>query len=297
LFGGLPAEQDENIKYRLVSFQFFCIRQLILQESRVRALTNLYKYRHFIFLSIRDDYRRRYARSKFALFWTVLQPVVQVTVFAFIFSGMLGARLPGIAGTYSFGVYMLSGVLVWGLFADALNRTTTAFVEFGNQIKKIVFPKILPISIALGIAVTNFFILFAISLIFLWVAGVWPGWKIIELIPATFTAIVLGGSLGLVLGVLNVFMRDVGQVVSIVMTFWFWFTPIIYQASALPAGVRRYVEANPVTPIVQSFQAVLLEGRSPRFDSLLYPLLVASIAGVLGVFLLRRGAPQMADAL
>jgi lipopolysaccharide transport system permease protein len=223
--------------------------------------------------------------------------VVQVTVFALIFSGMLGARLPGIAGTYSFGVYMLSGILIWGLFADALNRTTTVFVEFGNQIKKIVFPKILPISIAVGIALTNFFILLTITLVFLSIVGIWPGWRLAELIPATFCAVALGASLGLILGVLNVFMRDVGQVVSIVMTFWFWLTPIIYQASALPVGVRSYVEANPVTPIVQSFQAVLLEGRSPSFSSLWYPLIVAGIAAAIGVFLLRRASPQMADAL
>jgi lipopolysaccharide transport system permease protein len=293
--------QAKLVGNRSMSDTRFCAR-LCRQSSThqgfiVRTLKNLYNYRHFIFQSVRDDYRRRYVRSKFALFWTVLQPVVQVTVFALIFSGMLGARLPGVAGTYSFGIYLLSGILIWGLFADALNRTTTVFVEFGSQIKKIVFPKILPISIAAGIAITNFLILLSITLIFLSIVGTWPGWRMVELIPATLCAVALGASLGLMLGVLNVFMRDVGQVVSIVMTFWFWLTPIIYQTSALPKGIRAYVEANPVTPIVQSFQVVLLEGRSPSFAALLYPFIVASVAAALGVFLLRRASPQMADAL
>lgn len=258
---------------------------------------HLVEYRHFIAQSVVDDYKKRYARSKFALLWTVLHPLVQVVVFAVIFSGMLGARLPGNAGPFSFAVYMLSGVLIWGLFADTLNRMTTVFVEFGNQIKKIVFPKILPVAIAIGIATTNFLILLAITLIFLLLIGNWPGWQLLALVPFTICAIALGAGLGLVLGTLNVFMRDICQIVAIVMTFWFWATPIIYQAAQLPAAVKPYVEANPATPLVAAFQTVMLSHSPPDMVSLFVPIMVAAALCALGAFMLYRCSDQMADAL
>ena len=74
-------------------------------------LRQLWSYRHFVLRSIVDDYRKRYARSKIAALWTVINPVVQVMVFTLVFSNLLGARLPGNAGKYSFSIYMLAGVL------------------------------------------------------------------------------------------------------------------------------------------------------------------------------------------
>jgi lipopolysaccharide transport system permease protein len=260
-------------------------------------IRQLVAYRRFILQSVIDDYKKRYARSKFALLWTVLHPVVQVVVFAIVFSSLLGARLPGNAGPYAFSVYMLSGVLVWGLFADTLTRMTTVFVEYGSQIKKIVFPKSLPVAIAIGIAATNFLILLAVTLVFLSLIGNFPGWHLVELIPYALCAIMLGAGLGLMLGTLNVFMRDIGQVVTIVMTFWFWLTPIVYQASQLPPGVKAYVDANPISPLTTAFQRVMLTNAATDFSSLAFPVACAAVLCSIGVFMLYRSAPQMADAL
>jgi lipopolysaccharide transport system permease protein len=210
---------------------------------------------------------------------------------------MLGARLPGSTGMYGFAVYMLSGFIVWGLFADTLNRTTTIFLEYGNHIKKVVFPKVVPVAIGVGVAMSNFLVLFAIALVFLAAIGKWPGFMLLNLIPATLCVILLGLGIGLICGVLNVFMRDIGQVVSIIMTFWFWLTPIIYQLNALPKAVKTYVELNPMTPIVQSFQSVLLLDTAPDFASLISPVVIGVIALALGVFMLRRASAQMPDAL
>lgn len=260
--------------------------------------SQLFSYRRFIFRSVIDDYRKRYTRSKFALLWTVLHPIVQVAVFALVFANMLGARMPGNAGKYAFAVYMLSGVLVWGLFADTLNRITTIFVEFGGQIKKIVFPKTLPVAIAAGIAISNFLILFIITLLLLIFIDNAPSVSLLlSLVPFAFCAIALGVGLGLIFGTLNVFMRDVGQVVSIVMTFWFWFTPVIYQASQLPAHIKPYADLNPASPIVSAFQSVMLSRTEPNMASLLWPFVCAFVFCVLGGLMLYRSSPQMADVL
>jgi lipopolysaccharide transport system permease protein len=260
-------------------------------------LKQIWAYRQFIIRSIIDDYRKRYARSKVAALWTVLNPLVQVIVFALIFSTMLGARLPGVAGKFSFAIYMLAAVTIWGLFSECVLRTTTTFIDFGSQIKKIVFPKILAVAISSGIAVANFFLLLGVSLIFLLLADHWPGWSLLGLILPTVVAMVLGLGLGVVLGTLNVFMRDVGQTLNVVLQFWFWLCPCVYQLSGLPPEVKSLVEANPVTPLVVAFQTVLLTHQFPDLSGLLMPFVIGLALCALGFFMLHRSSAEMADAL
>ena len=260
-------------------------------------LRQLWSYRHFVLRSIVDDYRKRYARSKIAALWTVINPVVQVMVFTLVFSNLLGARLPGNAGKYSFSIYMLAGVLIWGLFSECVSRTTTTFIDFGTQIKKIVFPKVLPVAISFGISLANFFLLFAITLVFLLATNNWPGWIVFTLIVPLAIAATFGVGLGLVLGTLNVFMRDVGQTLNVVLQFWFWLCPCIYQMSALPPAARTFVEANPMTPVVVAFQTVLLAHQAPELSGLVMPFIVGLCLCGLGYFMLLRSGAQMADAL
>lgn len=262
-----------------------------------RFLTLLWAYRYFLARSVWDDYRRRFARSKVALLWTIIHPLVQVTVFALIFSTMLGGRLPGNTGKFAFAIYMLSAICAWGVFSDAATRLTTVFVEYGSQIRKIGMPRILPVGIALGVTAMNFVVLLAIILAFLIVTGNGPSVHLLGLIPPLLVALLLGSGIGLIMGTLHVFMRDVGQVLTVAMTFWFWFTPCIYQLTSVPAEVRPYIEANPMTPVVVAFQTVMLTEQWPHFSTLLTPAVIALVLCMLGAFMVIRSQREMADAL
>ncbi len=261
------------------------------------ALLQIFAYRNFILRSVKNDFRMRFARSKSAGLWVVVQPLVQVAIFAVVLSNLLNARLVGVEGKYAYTVYLLSGTIVWTLFSDSLSRTATSFLEHANSIKKIAFPRVCPPAIGVGIALTNSAILLTLSLIFIGVAHSLSVIALLWLLPVLAVTAILGASIGLIVGTLNVFMRDVWQVVSVALQFLYWFTPIVYPLSTLSKDLSDTVANNPLTPLVLASQDILVRGKAPNIDSLLLPAALALLIGGCGFLLFRRAAPDMADAL
>jgi lipopolysaccharide transport system permease protein len=103
--------------------------------------------------------------------------------------------------------------------------------------------------------------------------------------------------LGLLLGVINVFVRDVGQVMAVVLQLWFWVTPIVYMPSILPSGFGRVIAANPLYYIVSSFQNVLLYGQPPALVPLAWTALGSAFLLAIAFLMFRRAAPEMVDVL
>jgi lipopolysaccharide transport system permease protein len=101
----------------------------------------------------------------------------------------------------------------------------------------------------------------------------------------------------MILGVLNVFFRDVGQFFSILLQFWFWFTPIVYPVTTLPPAARDLLVWNPMVPIIVSYQNILLYGHAPQWRTLLPVLLLATGLCILGMKLFRKRAGEMVDEL
>ena len=120
---------------------------------------------------------------------------------------------------------------------------------------------------------------------------------VLWLVPLYAVVVAFGLGLGLLLGVLNVFIRDVGQMTPIVLQFWFWFTPIIYMTSILPPGAQSWMRLNPMLYVVEGFQAVLVFKTTPALGGL---AVVAGLAlGLMGLALacLRAAGQEMADVL
>jgi len=124
-----------------------------------------------------------------------------------------------------------------------------------------------------------------------------PSAIVFYLIPLALLAAAIATGLGVVLGVLNVFVRDVGQTAQITLQLLFWFTPIVYPVSILPASVQRLLSVNPLYPLVTGFQDVLFLNRAPDTASLLYPAVVALVLMGLALYIFRMASPDMADVL
>ncbi len=107
----------------------------------------------------------------------------------------------------------------------------------------------------------------------------------------------LAFGLGVVLGVLNVFSRDIGQVTTIVLQIWFWLTPIVYPASVLPEHMRWLLQLNPLVPLVRIYQEALLLDRVPDPQTLIVPAFLAMTLFAMSFFLFRRASPELVDAL
>ncbi len=260
-------------------------------------LKAVWAYRGFILSAIRNDFKTRFAQSKLGVLWMIIHPLMQVLIFATILSEVLSAKLPGVDNKYGYALYLMSGTLFWTLFAESITRSVNLFIENGNLMKKVAFPRIcLPFIAAGSLTVNNLLLVAAIFLVFA-VLGHYPSAAAMWLPVLMLLTLGLSISLGLLLGVFNVFMRDIGQVVPVVLQAFFWLTPIVYSVEILPADVRDIFKLNPLFPLVTAYHDVLLYGRTPDWISLL-PLAIATVVlGVLSLVVFRRASQEMVDAL
>jgi lipopolysaccharide transport system permease protein len=143
----------------------------------------------------------------------------------------------------------------------------------------------------------NFFIIFGLFSVFLVITGNFPGWAYLALIPLLAIQVAFAIGLGITLGVLNVFFRDVGQLFGVVLQFWFWLTPIIYSVTLLPESMHSIMAYNPMAGLMAAYQTILVKGQWPEWQSLWLVTLLACILCVLGMRLFRNHAGEMVDEL
>lgn len=260
-------------------------------------LGNLVAYRGFVLGSVKRELQSRYSNSLLGALWPLLNPLAMITVYALVFSQLMRTRLPGVDNHLAYGFYLCAGFLVWGLFSEVIGRSQTMFLDNANLIKKLSFPRICIPAVVVLSAVVNFAISFFVFMAFMLITGDFPGVRII-IIPLLLAAVlVFAIGLGMILGVLNVFFRDVGQLFGIIMQFWFWLTPIVYPVSILPDAIRPLVELNPITPLIVAFQQVLVFKMWPDWPTLVYPTVIGVALCLLGLRLFRQRAGEMVDEL
>ena len=260
-------------------------------------LRGLWAYRGFVLGSVQREFQSKYANAILGAVWSLLSPLAMILVYTVIFAEVMRTKMPGSDSTFAYSIYLCAGILTWGLFAEMVGRGQTMFLEQSNLLKKVSFPRIcLPVIVTLN-ALVNFGIIFGLFVVFLIVTGNFPGVVFVTLLPVLVLQVMLALGIGMVVGILNVFFRDVGQFMTIALQFWFWLTPIVYPASILPEHVRPILDWNPMAPIIATWQGVLVKGTPPDWGSLVYPLVVALLLCTLGLRMFRKRAGEIVDEL
>jgi lipopolysaccharide transport system permease protein len=258
---------------------------------------DLYKYRNFIIQSVRNDLINRFSRSKLGGLWAILNPLSQVLIYALILSNVLAAKLPGVDSQYAYAIYLMAGLLGWTLFNEIVGRCLNIFIEHGNLIKKMSFPRVALPAIAVGSCLINNLFLFISMLGIFALLGHQFNVAMLWLIPLILIVVVFSLGIGLILGVMNVFLRDIGQVTPIILQMLFWFTPIVYPITIIPEAYRHWLNLNPMYPIIDAYQQILVYGNSPQWGGVLIILAVGIILSIVGLFMFRRSSAEMVDAL
>lgn len=196
------------------------------------------------------------------LLWSFFNPVLMLTVYTFVFSVVFKARWQGGSGSkVEFALVLFTGLLIFNLFSEVINRAPSLILSNANYVKKVIFPlEILPV-IALGAAAFHM----AISLL------VWLGFYLIFFgVPqATILALpliliplclqILG--LSWILASLGVYLRDVGQFIGVVTTVLMFLSPIFYPIGALPEQYQWFMHLNPLTYIIEEARSLMIWGR------------------------------------
>jgi lipopolysaccharide transport system permease protein len=227
----------------------------------------------------------------------VAQPLAMILIYTLVLAQIMRPALPGHPGQFAYSIYLCAGIIVWQLTSELLNRCVGIFVHNGPLLKKANLPKLaFPIVAALS-ALSNFAVIFALFLAFLLVIGALPGLALLAMVPLVVLVLGFAIGLGMLLGTINVFYRDVEQTTGMLLQFWFWLTPIVYPGRALPGVAADLLAWNPLWPIVQFAQAIFLEGRVPPWSTLAWPAVVTVALLVLGLVAFRRLSGEIVDEL
>ncbi len=263
----------------------------------INIAKSLYHYRGFIFGNMKREFQTKYQNSLLGAAWNIINPLSMIIVYTLIFSQIMRAKLPGIDNTFAYSIYLCAGTLVWGLFYEIVSRGQSVFIDNANIIKKINFPRLcLPVTIICN-ALLNFIIVFGIFTLFLIISGNFPGLVYFCILPVLIVVIIFSIGLGITLGVLNVFFRDVGQTFGIVLQFWFWFTPIVYPLSIIPQRFQYLIKINPMAGIIEACQSIMVRGIQPNWWGLIPSLILGIILILVGMRLFKNNVGEMVDEL
>ncbi len=263
----------------------------------MQMLKALWAYRGFILGSVRREFQAKYSNSLLGAAWTVINPLAMIVVYTVVFSQIMRAKLPGVDSQFAYSIYLCAGVLTWTFFSETVSRAQNVFLENANLLKKISFPRLCLPVIVVANSSLNFAIIFGLFTIFLIASGSFPGWVYLAMFPLLVIQILFSVGLGITLGVLNVFFRDVGQLFGVVLQFWFWLTPVVYPINILPVIVRDALRYNPMTNLITSYQGILVNGQWPDWSTLWPLTMLALLLCFWGMHLFRKHAGEIADEL
>ena len=260
------------------------------RERELRAVGRAFTYpvltiwrnRGLIRVMVRRDILGRYRGSFGGAFWTLINPLLLMLTYFFVFGVVLRARFGSDQSRSSFALYFLAGMLPWLAFSEAAGRSPGVMLEHRNFVKKLVFAvETLPVNLVAAGLVSELFavVLFCVFLLVVR-GGVPPSvvWLPALLIPQVlFTA-----GVAWFLAALGVFVRDLGQVMGFVLTIWFFVTPICYPETSLPPAATVLLSKNPIYVLVHGYRLILLEHQAPAFGALWKLWLLSIVVFVLG---------------
>jgi lipopolysaccharide transport system permease protein len=219
-------------------------------------LRRLLRYRGLISSLVARELKARYRGSALGFFWSFINPLMLLSIYSFVFKVIL-------PGTHSkevepFALFMFCGILPWTWFTSSLSEAAGSLIAGGNLIKKVLFPaEILPLVSVLANMV-HFLLGLPILIAFLFYYRRWPDGLDLFWFPVTvLVQLIFTSGLALILSALTVHYRDIRDILSNVLTLWFFSTPIIYWIKEAPGLGKRVLDLNPMTHIIVSYQEIL----------------------------------------
>ncbi|BDU20199.1 transport permease protein [Dyella sp. GSA-30] len=256
-----------------------------------------WRNRDLIFSLIRRDIASKYRGSVLGMVWALLNPLLMLAIYTFVFSQVFKMRWGGASNPSEFALMLFAGMLVFSFFSETVTRAPGLITGTPNLVKKIVFPLDIQGYVVIGSALFQS----AISLIVLIGAhiimkGLPPATAL--LIPVVFAPLSLM-CLGLVwiLSALGVYLRDIGQIVGHLVMMTMFLSPLFYPESAVPERFRFFIDINPLAMLIAQSRRVLILGDWPQWNILGWFTLAAFAFASFGYWLFQRTRKGFADVL
>ncbi|MFD7523223.1 ABC transporter permease [Paenibacillus chitinolyticus] len=260
-------------------------------------IKDIYKLRRVVFSLARNDFKARYVGSYFGLLWAFISPLMTIMVYWFVFEQGLKVSAPD--ENIPFILWFLPGMIPWFFFSDTLNSSTNSLLEYNFLVKKVVFKvSLLPL---VKILSSLFIHLFFVILIFLFYISYGYPFSIYNLqaFYYSFCLIILLIGISWLASAITPFFRDMTQVVSIILQFGMWLTPIVWSTSIIPDKLALIFKLNPLYYIVEGYRDSFINHVwfFHRYNQTLYFWLVTIILLLIGAVVFKKMKPHFSDVL
>jgi lipopolysaccharide transport system permease protein len=275
--------------------------------SLATHVRELWDYRDLLYTLVVRNLKLRYKNSVLGVLWSLLNPLLMMLVFTFVFNVLAagGSRLP------AYPAFILSGILAWNLFATSVTAATSSIVENAHLIKKVYFPRAaLPISVVLSNLV-NYVLALPVYFVLATVLGQTPTVWVLLLPAVILVQLFFTLGISFILATVNVFYRDTQIVMEVVLLAWFFMSPVFYSISQVaPGGVRidslgltlssfdvqRWMRIlNPMASIIATYRDILYWGARPGLDFFLRTAVTATLFLIIGYLVFLRYCPVFGE--
>ena len=257
-------------------------------------LQNLVDRRTLLFQLVRRDFEQRFVGSAVGWVWGLIHPLVLLLSWVYVFGFVLGVKPPASAATQHYPLYVFSGMLPWMLFSETVQRSASSLLDHANLITKTVFPaEFVPASVFLSMLVSH---LLALALMVVatlcWEKKIAAGLLLLPFYMFLIGLLAVGT--GWIVASLHVFLRDTAQMVSVLLTFWFWMTPIMIPEDRVP---RFLLMANPMYYAVRLYRQAIFTSKLPDWGDLAKLALSGAAVFLAGGLFFRHMKKGFADVL
>lgn len=252
---------------------------------------NLYNYRELLKTSVKKEVRGKYKNSFLGILWSFLNPLLQIAIYAIVFPLILKNNQE------NYVVFLCCGLIPWNFFATSINRSAFSFIENGNIIKKVYFPReIIPISVVTGETV-NFLISTLIILGFVVFGGIGISKYILIYPIIVLTQYLVILAISLIISSICVYLRDLQHFVGIALQLLFYAAPVVYAPSTIPEEYQWILKYNPMTYIINGYRDIFYNKSMMELKPVLIVLGLAIVGCVLGYCIFHKMQKGFAEQL
>jgi lipopolysaccharide transport system permease protein len=258
----------------------------VTSTAHEAGVLSVLQHRNLLRELVTRDLKERYSGSMLGMTWSVITPILLILIYAVVFGAIFGSKIPGMdakhSGTYGFGVYLYSGLLVFTIFSEVLTKAPALVYGNANYVKKVVFPlEILPVVTVISALVHSIIPFVVLLVATFFIVGSLPATALLyPFAVALMVPMILG--IGWMVSALGAYVRDLGQAIALLVTVLMFLSPIFVPVANYPRWAQPIVRSNPVSVPIELGNALL-------FGSALPPLSTIAVYAVCSIIIFFAG--------
>ncbi|NFI93514.1 ABC transporter permease [Clostridium botulinum] len=272
---------------------------VILIKSRKlikELILDIYTSKHLILNLSKNDFKTRFSGSYLGITWAFVQPIVVVIIYWFVFQvGFKSAPM----NDFPFILWLIAGMVPWFFFNESLLNSTNSFLEYSYLVKKVVFKiSILPVVKLMSAFYVHLFFIFFATIVYM-LYGYMPQIYIIQSLYYSFCVFMLALGISYMTSSIVIFFKDLGQIVSILLQFGMWMTPIMYSEEMMPNSIRWILKLNPMYYIVEGYRDTFIRHVWfwERYNKTIYFWGLTVLIFTIGAIIFKKLKPHFSDVL